>query len=60
MNGARLTGLRNGLARLRGREIEVKTSGELDVMRAAGAVVARTLAALTGAARPGVSTAELD
>jgi len=59
-SGARLTGLRDGLARLRGREIEVKTSGELDVMRAAGAVVARTLAAVTAAARPGVSTADLD
>lgn len=60
MSSARLTGLRDGLARLRGREIEVKTPGELDVMRVAGAVVARTLAALTAAARPGVSTAELD
>jgi methionyl aminopeptidase len=57
---ARLTGLRDGLARLRGREIEVKTPGEVDVMRAAGAVVARTLAALTAAARPAVSTGELD
>ncbi len=55
-----MTGLRDGLARLRGREIEVKTPAELDVMRAAGAVVARTLAMLTSAARPGVSTAELD
>lgn len=42
------------------RAIEVKTAGELQAMRAAGLVVARTLAAVTEAARPGVSTAELD
>jgi len=46
--------------RLRGRMIEVKSPGELDAMRAAGAVVARTLRLLGQAARPGVSTAELD
>ena len=46
--------------RLTGRMIEVKSPGELDAMRAAGAVVARTLRLLEQAARPGVSTAELD
>ena len=40
--------------------IEVKTRGELEAMRAAGLVVARTLAAVRELARPGVSTAELD
>ncbi len=44
----------------RGRMIEIKTRGELEAMRAAGLVVARTLAAVTAAARPGVTTAELD
>ncbi len=48
------------LARLRGRDIEIKTPGELEAMRAAGALVARTLAAVTAHAAPGVSTAELD
>jgi methionyl aminopeptidase len=40
--------------------IEVKTPGEIQAMRAAGLVVARTLAAVHELARPGVSTAELD
>jgi methionyl aminopeptidase len=40
--------------------IEVKTSSELQAMRAAGLVVARTLALVAEAAKPGVSTAELD
>jgi methionyl aminopeptidase len=44
----------------RNRAIEVKTHGELEAMRAAGIVVARALALLTEAAKPGVSTAELD
>lgn len=44
----------------RGREIELKTSGELQAMRAAGVVVARALAAVAEQARPGVSTGELD
>jgi methionyl aminopeptidase len=48
------------LARWRGRDIELKTPGELDAMRAAGALVARTLAAVAERARPGVSTGELD
>ncbi len=54
------TGFRGLLARWRGRDIEIKTPGELAAMRAAGALVARTLAAVTEATRPGVSTAELD
>ncbi|MFF0148325.1 type I methionyl aminopeptidase [Amycolatopsis sulphurea] len=40
--------------------IEIKTRGELQAMRAAGLIVARTLAAVRDLARPGVSTAELD
>lgn len=44
----------------RGRMIETKTQGELQAMRAAGLVVARTLAVVRKAAVPGVSTAELD
>lgn len=40
--------------------IEVKSQGELDAMRAAGLVVARTLSAVSEAARPGASTGELD
>ncbi|MBE1467196.1 methionyl aminopeptidase [Kibdelosporangium phytohabitans] len=50
------------LGMLRGRRsmIEVKTRGELEAMRAAGIVVARTLDLLTKAVQPGVSTGELD
>ncbi|WP_091382925.1 type I methionyl aminopeptidase [Actinokineospora alba] len=40
--------------------IEIKSPGELDAMRAAGLVVAKSLAAVAAAARAGVSTAELD
>jgi methionyl aminopeptidase len=40
--------------------IEIKSAQELAVMREAGLVVARTLAAITSAARPGVTTGELD
>src|SRR6185436_8954335 len=53
-------GVRAVLARWRGRDIELKTPGEIDAMRVAGALVARALAAVTAAARPGVSTGELD
>ena len=52
--------VRGALARFRGRDIELKTQGELEAMRAAGLLVARTLAALTEFARPGVTTGELD
>jgi methionyl aminopeptidase len=40
--------------------IEVKTSEQLTMMRAAGLVVAGTLRTLAAAVRPGISTAELD
>jgi methionyl aminopeptidase len=44
----------------RDRGIEIKTPEELDRMRAAGLVVARTLRVLADAVAPGVTTAELD
>jgi methionyl aminopeptidase len=51
----------NALRHLRGRPvIELKSPAELEAMRAAGLVVAKTLAALTSAVKPGVSTGELD
>ncbi|WP_214367170.1 type I methionyl aminopeptidase [Pseudonocardia sp. H11422] len=59
MNGGR-RGVRGALARLRGRDIEIKSRGELEAMRAAGTLVAATLKAVTELARPGVSTADLD
>ncbi|SDM48777.1 type I methionyl aminopeptidase [Allokutzneria albata] len=40
--------------------IELKTPGEIEAMRAAGRVVATTLATVRAAARPGVSLLELD
>jgi methionyl aminopeptidase len=40
--------------------IELKTPAQLELMRAAGLVVARTLAALREAVAPGVTTADLD
>ncbi len=40
--------------------IELKTPGEIDAMAAAGAVVARALAATRRASRPGVRLTELD
>lgn len=40
--------------------IEVKTVEQISVMREAGLVVARTLARVTEAVRPGVTTSELD
>ncbi len=53
-------GIRGLLARWRGRDVELKTADELDAMRAAGALVARTLAAVAERTRPGISTGELD
>jgi methionyl aminopeptidase len=44
----------------RDRAIEIKTPEQLDRMRAAGLVVARTLRVLAEAVRPGISTADLD
>jgi methionyl aminopeptidase len=55
-----LRGLRGVLARWRGRDIELKSPGELEAMRVAGALVARTLAAVSELAKPGVTTGELD
>lgn len=43
-----------------GESIELKTPAQILAMRRAGLVVGRTLAGLREAARPGVSTAELD
>lgn len=40
--------------------VPFRTAGELDAMAAAGAVVGRALVAVRAAARPGVSTLELD
>ncbi|MGQ0718736.1 MAG: type I methionyl aminopeptidase [Pseudonocardiales bacterium] len=54
-------GVRAVVRRLRGRTgIELKSPGEVDAMRAAGAVVARTLRLLESHASAGVSTGELD
>lgn len=60
MNGDGRGGVRGALARFRGRDVEVKTRGELEAMRVAGLLVARTLEAVTGLAAPGVTTADLD
>jgi len=43
-----------------GDRIQIKSADQLATMRAAGLVVARTLAALAESARPGVTTAQLD
>ncbi|MBV9011967.1 MAG: type I methionyl aminopeptidase [Pseudonocardiales bacterium] len=54
-------GVRAVVRRLRGRTgIELKSPGEIEAMRAAGAVVARTLRLLASHAKAGVSTGELD
>ena len=45
---------------LRDRRIEVKDDVQLQLMRAAGVVVGETLALLSAAVRPGITTAELD
>src|SRR5699024_102885 len=56
-----MSGIREQVrSQLSARRIELKTAGEFEAMRAAGALVARTLAAVEQAARPGVSTAQLD
>jgi len=55
-----LAPVRGVMARLRGRVIELKSPGELQAMRAAGAVVARVLELLRVSTLPGVSTGELD
>jgi len=58
--GGALAGLRAGLARLGGRQIERRSQPELERMRAAGRLVARALAAVAEHAEPGVSTLELN
>src|SRR3954465_10863865 len=42
------------------RVIELRTPGEIDAMRAAGAVVAEMLAAVRAAAAPGIRLTQLD
>ncbi len=44
----------------RGHAIQIKTPGQIAIMREAGLVVARTLETVAAAVRPGVTTAELD
>ncbi len=46
--------------RLRDRGIQIKTPAQIDAMRVAGLVVGETLEVLREAARPGVTTLELD
>jgi methionyl aminopeptidase len=52
--------LRASVARIRAGRIERKTPAQLDAMRVAGQLVAKTLAAVSKLAKPGVSTLELD
>ncbi|RCW46753.1 methionyl aminopeptidase [Halopolyspora algeriensis] len=44
----------------RGKGIELKTTGEIEAMRASGLLVARALAEVGAHAKPGISTGELD
>ncbi|MEJ5997572.1 type I methionyl aminopeptidase [Corynebacterium sp. H130] len=46
--------------RKKNKVIAAKTPGELDAMQAAGEIVGRTLQAVKAAAKPGMSTLELD
>jgi methionine aminopeptidase type I len=48
------------LAKWSGRMIQIKTPHEIELMRAAGLVVAGAIAAVRTAVRPGVTTGELD
>jgi methionyl aminopeptidase len=48
------------LAKWSGRMIQIKTPHEIELMRGAGLVVARAIAAVRAAVRPGVTTGELD
>jgi methionyl aminopeptidase len=48
------------LAKWSGRMIQIKTPQEIELMRAAGLVVAGAIAEVRRAVRPGVSTGELD
>jgi methionyl aminopeptidase len=53
-------GLRDLFRRARGSAIQVKSADQIRAMRVAGLLVADALDAVGGAARPGVSTADLD
>jgi methionyl aminopeptidase len=48
------------VGRIGGLTIEIKTAEQIEVMRAAGLVVARALRTLAEAIGPGVTTADLD
>ncbi len=48
------------LAKWSGRMIQIKTAHEIELMRAAGLVVAGALAAVRAEVKPGVTTGELD
>ena len=48
------------MSRLRLPKVAKKSPAEVELMRQAGAILARTLTKLCEAVRPGVSTAELD
>jgi methionyl aminopeptidase len=48
------------LAKWSGRMIQIKTPQEIELMRGAGLVVARAIADVRAAVRPGVTTGELD
>lgn len=50
----------NWLKKVRGRVIQIKSESEIALMREAGLVVAKALAATADAVRPGITTAELD
>jgi methionine aminopeptidase type I len=58
--GAGLLGRIPLLAKWSGRMIQIKTPHEIELMRAAGLVVAGAIAAVRTAVRPGVTTGELD
>src|SRR3712207_3136924 len=60
MTAAGILGRLPLLAKWSGRMIQIKTPHELELMRAAGLVVAGAIAAVRAAVRPGVTTGELD
>src|SRR3954464_10089584 len=60
MRAAGILGRLPLLAKWSGRMIQIKTPHEIELMRAAGLVVAGAVAAVRTAGRPGVTTGELD
>src|SRR3712207_3068667 len=60
MTAAGMLGRLALLAKWSGRMIQIKTPHELELMRAAGLVVAGAIAAVRAAVRPSVTTGELD